>query len=46
MSQAGLLDLYQSPWVLIRPDQMVAWGGDADADPAAVWQQVLGHARH
>jgi 2-polyprenyl-6-methoxyphenol hydroxylase-like FAD-dependent oxidoreductase len=44
MSQAGLLDLYQSPWVLIRPDQMVAWRGDADGDPEPVWHQVLGHA--
>jgi 2-polyprenyl-6-methoxyphenol hydroxylase-like FAD-dependent oxidoreductase len=40
--------LYEARHVLIRPDQHVAWRGDAPADWASVLRQVTGHesARH
>jgi 2-polyprenyl-6-methoxyphenol hydroxylase-like FAD-dependent oxidoreductase len=38
-----LLDLYEAPLVLVRPDQHVAWRGDAvPADPLAVIDAVRG----
>lgn len=37
-----LLSLYGAPLVLIRPDQIVAWRGRADARPEAVWPPLLG----
>lgn len=37
LPQAGLLDLYEAPLVLIRPDQIVAWRGrDASAAQATL----------
>lgn len=38
---AVLLDLYEAPLALIRPDQIVAWRGDA-ADAAAMLDRVTG----
>jgi hypothetical protein len=38
----GLHEIYQAPMVLIRPDQIVAWRGDADSEPTPVWRQLLG----
>ena len=38
-----LRDLYQAPFALIRPDQVVAWRGERAVDPDWVWAQVLGH---
>jgi 2-polyprenyl-6-methoxyphenol hydroxylase-like FAD-dependent oxidoreductase len=37
-----LQQLYQAPLALIRPDQIVAWRGDAHADVAAIWRLLLG----
>jgi len=34
--------LYQADLALIRPDQVVAWRGDAVDDAYAIWQQVRG----
>jgi 2-polyprenyl-6-methoxyphenol hydroxylase-like FAD-dependent oxidoreductase len=38
----SLIDLYEAPLVLIRPDHIVAWRGSSDADAAQVMRQVLG----
>jgi hypothetical protein len=37
-----LIDLYQAPLTLIRPDQIVAWRGQANTDPGDVWPLLLG----
>ena len=37
-----LLALYEAPWVLIRPDQVVAWRGHEDQQALQVLQQALG----
>jgi 2-polyprenyl-6-methoxyphenol hydroxylase-like FAD-dependent oxidoreductase len=37
-----MIDLYESPLILIRPDHIVAWRGTSDADAPQVMQQVLG----
>ncbi len=34
--------LYHSKLVLVRPDQHIAWHGDAVADPLAVIDRVRG----
>jgi hypothetical protein len=39
---AGMCALYEAPLALIRPDQIVAWRGERDADAAAAVQTVLG----
>lgn len=39
-----LLELYQQPLVLIRPDQVVAWRGDGTADATAIIEAVLGYS--
>jgi hypothetical protein len=39
-----LLELYEAPLVLVRPDQIVAWRGDSDHEADAVLQQVTGRA--
>ncbi len=39
---AELLELYEAPLALIRPDQMVAWRGATVANAADLWNQVLG----
>ena len=40
-----LADLYQARYVLIRPDQHVAWRGNAiPADAAALFARITGHA--
>jgi len=38
----SLIDLYEAPLVLIRPDHIVAWRGSSDADAAQVMRQSLG----
>jgi len=40
--QQSLIDLYEAPLVLIRPDHIVAWRGSSDADAAQVMRQALG----
>ena len=42
MDQKRLIDLYESPLILIRPDHIVAWRGTSDADASRVMRQVLG----
>lgn len=37
-----LLTLYEAELTLIRPDQMVAWRGQAAPDAEALWNHVLG----
>ncbi len=44
LPSADLRALYEAPLALIRPDQVVAWRGDADGDAAAVLDRVLGNA--
>ena len=39
----GARDLYGADLALIRPDQIVAWRGNASADAATVLRQVIGH---
>jgi 2-polyprenyl-6-methoxyphenol hydroxylase-like FAD-dependent oxidoreductase len=39
----GARDLYEADLALIRPDQIVAWRGDAIADAGALLDQVTGH---
>ena len=41
MPEPELLALYESPLVLIRPDQIVAWRGHSDKAAEAVLKQVL-----
>lgn len=44
-SEGGLAALYGARLALIRPDQHVAWRGDAwPADGAAVWLRIAGRA--
>ncbi|MBU3651938.1 MAG: hypothetical protein FGM44_02535 [Limnohabitans sp.] len=40
--EPGLLELYEAPLVLVRPDHIVAWRGHGVQDPSAVVDQVLG----
>jgi len=41
-SYAGDRQRYEHPWVLVRPDQFVAWAADdAPADPAAALRRVI-----
>ena len=43
-AEAILADLYQAPYILIRPDQHVAWRGSAiPGDAAALFARVTGH---
>jgi hypothetical protein len=44
LSHSGddLLALYEAPWVLIRPDQVVAWRGHNDQQALQVLQQAMG----
>ena len=44
LPQPSLRDLYESPLVLIRPDQIVAWRGSSAEGAQAVLEQALGHA--
>ena len=41
-SASGLHPLYQAPWVLIRPDQIVAWRGQDDQHALQVLRQAIG----
>ncbi len=41
----ALLQLYEAPLVLIRPDHIVAWRGGSDASASAVMDRVLGWAQ-
>jgi 2-polyprenyl-6-methoxyphenol hydroxylase-like FAD-dependent oxidoreductase len=41
-SAPELRALYEAPWVLIRPDQVVAWRGQDDRQALQVLQQALG----
>jgi 2-polyprenyl-6-methoxyphenol hydroxylase-like FAD-dependent oxidoreductase len=44
LGQAGLRDIYQRDFLLVRPDQHVAWRGDALPDDLAMLlRQVTGH---
>lgn len=43
-SDPELLALYEAPWVLIRPDQVVAWRGHDDRKALQVLQQAMGLA--
>jgi len=36
-------DLYGADLALVRPDQIVAWRGDASADPAPILRRATGH---
>ena len=40
--QQRLIDLYEAPLALVRPDHIMAWRGISDADAAQVMRQVLG----
>lgn len=42
LDEPALLPLYEAPLVLIRPDQVVAWRGDATVAPESVWALLLG----
>jgi len=43
-SYTGARHRYEHPWVLVRPDQFVAWAGDGPpADPVDVLRRILGH---
>ncbi|MDZ7839489.1 MAG: FAD-dependent oxidoreductase [Gammaproteobacteria bacterium] len=39
----SLRELYAAPLALIRPDQLVAWRGDADGEALEVLSQATGH---
>lgn len=39
----SLRELYEAPLVLVRPDQVVAWRGDAAAQAPGVLRQASGH---
>ena len=41
-SADDLLALYEASWVLIRPDQVVAWRGHDDQQALQVLQQAMG----
>jgi hypothetical protein len=41
---SGLRELYGADLALIRPDQHLAWRGDARADARAVLERVTGRA--
>jgi hypothetical protein len=43
VAAAEARDLYQADLALIRPDQIVAWRGNAAADAEAVLRRVTGH---
>ncbi|WP_245571377.1 FAD-dependent oxidoreductase [Neorhizobium alkalisoli] len=42
VDSSEIFDLYQQPLILIRPDQVVAWRGDADIDAASIIDSVTG----
>ncbi|MDO8280424.1 MAG: FAD-dependent oxidoreductase [Burkholderiaceae bacterium] len=44
LPQAALLELYEAPLALIRPDQIVAWRGATDHEATAVLSRVIGRA--
>ena len=44
LPQAAMLELYEAPLVLIRPDQIVAWRGHTDADAESILSQLMGWA--
>ena len=43
LAQPALRDLYEKPLALIRPDQIVAWRGDAAQNAGEVMARVTGH---
>lgn len=43
LPQRSLLDLYEAPLVLIRPDQMVAWRGDTTGDALSILSRAAGY---
>lgn len=43
LPQASLLELYEAPLVLIRPDQIVAWRGHTDTGAASILSQLMGY---
>jgi len=44
LPQTALLELYEAPLALIRPDQIVAWRGATDHEAAAVLTRVTGRS--
>jgi 2-polyprenyl-6-methoxyphenol hydroxylase-like FAD-dependent oxidoreductase len=44
-SERGLEPRYEAPLVLVRPDQHVAWRGEAEPDPGDVLDRARGAAR-
>jgi 2-polyprenyl-6-methoxyphenol hydroxylase-like FAD-dependent oxidoreductase len=42
LGRQSLLDLYEAPLALIRPDHIVAWRGTSDGDATRVMRQALG----
>jgi hypothetical protein len=44
ISDAEIYDLYKAPLVLVRPDQIVAWRGQAAHDASGIVARILGHA--
>jgi 2-polyprenyl-6-methoxyphenol hydroxylase-like FAD-dependent oxidoreductase len=42
MDQKRLIDLYEAPLILIRPDHIVAWRGTSDVHAPQVMRQALG----
>jgi hypothetical protein len=43
LDEAGVREVYERPWVLVRPDGHVAWRGDsAPADAAEIVDRVRG----
>jgi len=43
LPQTSLLELYEAPLVLIRPDQIVAWRGHTDTAAASILSQLMGY---
>ena len=39
---AAARELYEADLALVRPDQIVAWRGNALPDAAGLWNRVLG----
>lgn len=44
IAEQAVRDLYEADFVLVRPDQIVAWRGDSFPDPTWLLSTVTGHA--
>jgi hypothetical protein len=42
--EPGIAELYKARFILIRPDQHVAWRGNAAGDAANVFKKIVGRA--